>query len=120
HPLSKAKDVLRLFRDTAAEASDELMLFAGLLTGPDRVTELATIAACHGGSPAEAEAELRPVKEFGSPVMDVIGPMPYVAVNGMLDAAYPKGALNYWKSNFLAELSDDAISVMIDAFGKCP
>ena len=46
--------------------------------------------------------------------------MPYCALNGMLDAAYPKGALNYWKSSFLAQLSDDAIDTMIDAFARCP
>lgn len=38
----------------------------------------------------------------------------------MLDAAYPKGALNYWKSSFLAELSDGAIDAMIEAFACCP
>ena len=118
HPVSKAKDVLRLFRDTAAKASDDLMLFAGLLTGPDGVTRLAAIAACHVGAPAEAEAALRPVKAFGSPVMDVIGPMPYVAVNGMLDASLPRGARNYWKSHFLDQLSDGAIDAVIDRFAS--
>jgi hypothetical protein len=63
---------------------------------------------------------MRPLKQFGSPVLDAVGPMPYVQLNGMLDAAYPKGALNYWKSNFLASLSDEAIRTMIDCFAKCP
>jgi len=38
----------------------------------------------------------------------------------MLDGGFPKGALNYWKSSFLATLSDDAIDTMIDAFARCP
>jgi FAD/FMN-containing dehydrogenase len=38
----------------------------------------------------------------------------------MLDAAYPKGALNYWKSSFLARLSDEAIDTMIECFARCP
>jgi hypothetical protein len=38
----------------------------------------------------------------------------------MLDAAYPKGALNYWKSSFLAQLSDVAIDTMIECFARCP
>jgi hypothetical protein len=46
--------------------------------------------------------------------------MPYCQINAMLDAAYPKGALNYWKSNFLASLSDEALRTMIDCFAKCP
>ena len=45
------------------------------------------------------------LKRFGSPVMDEIGTIPYSAVNMMFDAGFPKGALNYWKSNFLAALS---------------
>jgi hypothetical protein len=52
--------------------------------------------------------------------MDAIGPMPYSQLNRMLDAAYPKGALNYWKSSFLAGLSDDAINTMIESFAQCP
>jgi hypothetical protein len=60
------------------------------------------------------------LKRFGSPVMDEIGPMPYSAVNMMFDAGFPKGALNYWKSNFLAALPDDAIDTMIERFAACP
>ena len=52
--------------------------------------------------------------------MDAVGPMSYCAVNGMLDAAYPRGALAYWKSSFFSELSDDAIDAMIGAFARCP
>ena len=46
--------------------------------------------------------------------------MPYAAVNAMLDGAYPTGSLNYWKSSFLRELSDDAIDALVEAFGRCP
>ena len=57
----------------------------------------------------EGEAAFEPIKAFGPPVMDAMGPIPYSALNGMLDAAFPKGALNYWKAQFLTDLSDDAI-----------
>jgi hypothetical protein len=66
------------------------------------------------------EAAVRPLKQFGLPAMDAIGPMPYCQLNGMLDAAYPKGALNYWKSSFLAQLSDAAIDRMVECFARCP
>src|SRR5260370_21746162 len=61
-----------------------------------------------------------PIKKFGSPAMDAIGPMPYCQLNAMLDGAYPKGALNYWKSSFLARLTDEAIDRMIECFARCP
>jgi hypothetical protein len=52
--------------------------------------------------------------------MDTIGPMSYCGLNGMLDAAFPKGAFHYWKSNFLKRLDDDAIDTMADCFSRCP
>jgi Berberine and berberine like len=61
-----------------------------------------------------------PVKRFGSPVMDVIGPMPYSALNTLFDAGFPRGALNYWKSSFLATLADGAIDTMIERFAAAP
>jgi hypothetical protein len=46
--------------------------------------------------------------------------MTYCQLNTMLDAAYPKGALNYWKSSFLSGLTDGAIDSAIECFGRCP
>lgn len=118
HPFSQARDVLRLFRDLAATASDELMLFAVLLTAPDRITRLAAIAAGHVGPQADAEAAVRPIRKFGTPVMDIIGPMTYTALNAMIDADFPRGARNYWKSHFMDQLTDEAIDVLIDGFAR--
>ncbi len=81
---------------------------------------LIAIVVCHCGEPSQAEADLKPLLEFGSPAMVQIGPMPYPAINTMLDAAYPTGSLNYWKSSFVAELSDDALRTIAEAFPSCP
>ena len=120
HPVSQAKDVLRLYRDLTATASDDLMLFFALLTGPDGATKLAGIVAAHTGSHAQAEADLRPLKQFGTPVMDAIGPMPYSVLNSMLDPSFPRGARNYWKAHFMDQLTDEAIDAMIERFASCP
>ncbi len=121
HEFSAARDVLKLFREVTASAPDEMMLVAALLSAPDGSgAKLAAIAASHCGSPADGEAAMRHLKGFGTPVLDTIGPMSYCDLNTMLDAGYPKGALNYWKSHFLRDLSDAAIDAMIDAFEKCP
>jgi len=72
------------------------------------------------GARGSCEEALRALKQFGTPILDGVGPMPYCQLNSMLDANYPKGALNYWKSNFLAELSDDAIASMLECFAECP
>jgi FAD/FMN-containing dehydrogenase len=121
HPFERARDVLHFFRDTTASLPDELTLFAALIHAPDGSGhKLAGIIACHCGSLADGEAAVKPIKAFGPPVMDAIGPMPYNAVNQMIDAGYPKGALNYWKSSFLARLSDEAIDTMIDCYSRVP
>lgn len=120
HPFPAACETLRFYRDTTASAPDELTLFAGLIHTPDGANKIAGIIGCHCGPPADGESAMRPLKAFGPPLMDAMGPMPYSAINQMLDAAFPKGALNYWKSNFLATLSDEAIDTMIDCYSRVP
>jgi FAD/FMN-containing dehydrogenase len=121
YPFSQARDVLRFFRDTTASLPDELMVFGGLVHAPDGSgTKLAAMVVCHCGSLEDGERAVRPIKQFGTPAVDAIGIMPYTQVNTMLDAGYPRGALNYWKSSFLSSLSDDAIDTMIECFAKCP
>ena len=56
----------------------------------------------------------------GSPLDGHVGPMPYETMNTLIDDAFPKGALNYWKSSFLAELTDDAIDALVECFASCP
>jgi FAD/FMN-containing dehydrogenase len=121
HPFERARDVLRYYREFTKSLPDELTVFGGLIHAPDGSgAKLAAMVACHCGPLAEGETALRPLKQFGPPAMDAIGPMPYSQLNGMLDAAYPKGALNYWKSSFLTQLSDEAIDTMIECFARCP
>jgi hypothetical protein len=63
---------------------------------------------------------LRPVRDFGDPVMSAIGPLEYRAMNALLDANFPKGALNYWKSRFVEAMSDAAIDTLVECFARCP
>ena len=62
---------------------------------------------------------MRTVKSFGPPVMDMMGPIPYSTQNSLLDGAFPKGALNYWKAQFVTDLTDDCIATLIERFEKC-
>src|ERR1700730_4759828 len=120
HPLAKATDVLKFFREQCASAPDELMLVAGLINAPDGSgAKLVAVVAAHCGSLPDGEAALRPIRAFGPPVMDAMGPIPYCAQNALFDAALPKGALNYWKSQFLADMNDEAIGVLVDRFESC-
>ncbi|MBN8958537.1 MAG: FAD-binding oxidoreductase [Rhizobiales bacterium] len=121
HPIERAREMLHFFREHTGDLSDEHTLFAALTHAPDGSgVDVAALVTCHCGAPADAEEAMRPLKSFGAPLLDAVGPLPYAQLNSMLDANYPKGALNYWKSNFLAELSDAAIDTMADCFARCP
>lgn len=120
-PLHAAGDVLRLFRELAASASDDLMLMASVVGAPDASgVKTASIAACHCGALRDGEAAVRPINALGTPVTGTVGPMTYCEVNTMLDAGYPKGARNYWKSQVLPELTDEAIRTMVACYERCP
>jgi FAD/FMN-containing dehydrogenase len=121
YSFDSARQMLRFYRDFTAAISDEHSVAATLVHAPDGSgTKLAAMVACHCGPLAEGEKASQPLNRFGSPVMDVLGPMKYCQLNSMLDDGYPKGALNYWKSSFLARLSDDAIDTMVEHFEHCP
>jgi hypothetical protein len=93
---------------------------AALITGPDAATKLVAIAAGHFGDRAAGEKAIKPIKSFGQPAMDAMGPISYTQLNAMLDASYPPGARNYWKSHFCEELADAAIDTIVEAFMRCP
>ena len=121
HPFAAARDVLHYYRDLTAALPDEFTAFGGLLHAPDGSgAKLVAIIVCHTGSLEAGARAVEPIKRFGQPVMDAIGPMPYSVVNTLFDAGFPAGALNYWKANFLSALTDHAIDAMIDRFAACP
>jgi FAD/FMN-containing dehydrogenase len=121
HPIDRPRDVLEFYRDKLRSLSDEHTLYATLTHSSDGSGDkVAALLTCHCGAPADAAKAVRPLKQFGPPVADQVGPISYCQLNSMLDAAYPKGALNYWKSSFLTEVTDAAIGTMIDCFVRCP
>lgn len=113
HPRDRARDVLRFFRDMCASAPDELTLICALSTTPEGHPAIA-IAGCYAGPASDAEKALAPLHEFGPPVLDQLGPIPYTVLQSALDASAPKGGLNYWKSDFMPALTDEAIDIIVE------
>jgi FAD/FMN-containing dehydrogenase len=121
HPAHRAREALGFYRELTQAAPDELTVYFSLFADPAAPGEkLAAMIACHCGDPATAEADLKPLRQFGPPAADLIQPMPYPVINTLNDAGYPKGAFNYWKSAFLTDLSDAPLEIMIDALHRCP
>jgi FAD/FMN-containing dehydrogenase len=120
HPIDAGRDMLRFYRDTVAEASDDLTVFAGLVHAPDGSgTKLAAMVVFHT-DPEQAERELEPFKTWGSPLMVEVGPMPYPVMNTILDEGYPAGSLNYWLSSFTKGMPDELIDIACEQFASVP
>jgi FAD/FMN-containing dehydrogenase len=119
HSLDKAAEIIKLYDDFTRTSPDEVGTFVGFLTSPEGERVMA-IFVCYNGDIVTGERVLKPLREFGSPLADMIGPMPYVQVQRMMDDAFPAGRQNYWKSNFLKGLDTEAVRIIVDHVSKAP
>jgi hypothetical protein len=78
------------------------------------------MAVCYSGDLDDVEEVLAPIRALGDPVVDLLRAQPYTLVQSYLDATEPKGHHYYWKTEYLAELSDDLLSTTRDLFAECP
>jgi len=128
HPLPRAKEVLRLLREHVPTVPDELTWGVLLFSVPPvpflppeaHGAPVVAIGVCYAGPIETGEQVVRPFREFGPPLMDLVQPMPYSAAQTMADILWPPGFHHYWKSNFLKDLSEDAIDTMVDHFATVP
>jgi len=126
HPLDRAAELLRFYRDWTGTLPDSVTTFLAFLTAPplpfvpqDLVGKtVVAVVVCDIARDASSRAALAELQAFGPPAVDVIGEMPYLALQTMFDPGAPAGLRNYWKSSYLDELSDGAIEVLVAAAGR--
>jgi FAD/FMN-containing dehydrogenase len=118
YPVERAADALRLFRDFMRTAPREVNAFFAFLIVPPVPpfpeslhgrTVCGIMCACTGDM-AKAEALIAPLKEFGPPLLALPHPMPYTFLQSAFDGLLPPGLYHYWKSDFVRELTDEAIA----------
>ena len=122
HLLEDAPEVLRFYREFIAAAPDELTTIFELELAPPlpilpeevHGKPIVMVGACYAGSPDEGAEVVRPLKQFGNPIVDLLEPKPYTALQSMFDPLVPHGWHRYWKSVELPPLTDDAIDTLID------
>jgi FAD/FMN-containing dehydrogenase len=124
---SDAREVLRSYRDLVRDAPDEL----GTVVRFGAVPPLAVIpealhwrpvvmvGTCYAGPVEEGERVLRPLRASRTPLLDLIGPAPYVGIQSALDSTVPHGWSYYWKATHLPELRDDLIEVLAEHAFAC-
>lgn len=113
YPMTQAKEVLQFYREYARSAPDNLTAFAGFLTTPDGLPVVAIFVGWFGPL-EEGEQYLEPVRKFGPPIADLVGPIPYRQLQKMFDDAAPFGLHRYWKSGYFKELGDDLLDLIIE------
>ena len=72
------------------------------------------VGACYAGLRTRAAEVVRPLKEFGRPIVDLLEPKPYTALQSMFDPFVPHGWHRYWKSVELPPLTDAAIDTLVE------
>jgi FAD/FMN-containing dehydrogenase len=129
HAGADAAAALRFYRDWAASAPDDVSSFAILWHAPEleeipvehHHAPIAVFLAVHCGDTSRAEQDLKPLRAFGSPIADLSDTMDYLDAQAFFDADYPAHEMRYyWKSHFLRELPDEAISTLVDLNEETP
>ena len=118
----RAGDILRCFRDLMEGAPDDLGGAVAFISAPPEpfVPEAARgkpavgVVICWTGDHDEGERIVAPLREAAQPVADLVGPMPYAALQSMLDAGGPKGVRAYMKAEFLEDLGDEVVDKLAD------
>ena len=123
-----AEAVLSGYREYIAEAPEQLGCFFGWQIAPpvpfideDRVGDLfCALVPCWNGPHDEAERVLKPLRDVAEVVGEGVDVMPFPALQSMFDEIVPKGMQNYWKADFVTELTDEAIAAHIQHGAKTP
>ena len=119
YPVEAAAEVLEFYRKFTAQSPDDLTVYAQLTTDPESGMRIVAVAVFWPGDIAEGEAVIAPLRQFGTPLMEMIGTMPYVDWQVMLDAAFPHGRRYYWRGHLMRELPDQVLDALV-AHGSAP
>jgi FAD/FMN-containing dehydrogenase len=128
HPLGEAPALLKEYRRIADAAPDELTCWVVMRKAPPlpflpeewHGKEVLVFALCWCGDMAEGEKAVAELRALGTPIADVVSPHPFTGWQGAFDPLLAPGARNYWKSHDFTELSDGAITDILDGVGSLP
>src|SRR5215203_2538924 len=120
--IEESPKVLRFYREWIAEAPDELMTIVANRKAPPlpfvprelHGKLVVGVVCCYAGSVEEGEKVVQPLKEFGSPVLDLCVPKPFLVHQAMFDPSFPHGWWYYIRSCDVAQLTDEVIEITVD------
>ena len=123
-----AAAVLGGFREAAKAAPDELSMAVNLTTAPPlpflpeevHGKPIIAVLGVFSGRAEDGDAATRSFRGLAPVVVDLFSPMPYVAMQGLLDPLYPRGMWNYFRSAFFADLDDATTSALMSSYSQAP
>jgi FAD/FMN-containing dehydrogenase len=124
----RAEELMAAYRRITAEAPRELAVWLILLHAPPAPfvpaawhgRKLCGMAVCYSGEPVGAAPALAPIRALGEPVFDLIGEMPYTAVQSYLDDTEPSGMHYHWRTEYVTALDDGLLDTLRDLLRACP
>jgi FAD/FMN-containing dehydrogenase len=127
-PFDRIDQVLPAYRDLTLDSPRELSVWLPLMRAPAApfVPErwhgerVCVMAVCYTGDLDRVDQVLAPVRALGEPIIDLLRPQPYVEIQSYLDRGEPAGMHYYWKTGYVAELSDGLLQATRDLFAECP
>jgi FAD/FMN-containing dehydrogenase len=127
-PFDKAAETLRKYRQVASDCPEELSVWAVLRDAPpfpflpteSHGQKVLILATLYNGPMSDGERAVAPLRAFGEPLGDAIGPHPYAGFQQAVDPLLTPGARNYWKSHNFTELSDGLIDNLVSYAAKLP
>jgi FAD/FMN-containing dehydrogenase len=128
YEIEEAENILRFYRDYIKDAPEEMGAFPAFQIAPplpfipeDRHGDMfAAIVACWSGDPQEGERQFKAFHDVAEVKAEMVGPVPYPAINAAFDDLFPKGIRQYWKGNFVKELTDEAIAAHVEHGPNAP
>jgi FAD/FMN-containing dehydrogenase len=122
-PAEAAGELLPFYRDWIGDVPDDLTTVVNLATAPPAPflaeelhgKRVIVVTGCHVGPPQEGAQAFRPLKDFGAPLADLIGPMRYTDLQRLFDGQWEPGYRNYFKASWLPKLDDAAIETLLCA-----
>jgi len=126
-PISRARDAFRLYAEYGPEAPDEVQLDFGMSIPPEGAQVppggedgMVGFQICYSGPPDRVDRVLAPIRAIGTPLVDNVRPMDYVALQRSADDTDPRAMGLYLKSGFVPDVPDAMIEAAVGAFQGHP
>ena len=128
YEIGETQKIFEFYREYIKTAPEQMSVFPAFQIAPplpffpeDRHGDMfVALIACWSGPVEEGEAAFKPFHDVAEVKAEMVGPVPFPAINAAFDGLYPKGLRQYWKGNYVKEISDEMIAVHMEHGPNAP